>query len=153
MNCRHYHKRTRNHPFAELICIFTAVVFIFSLIPFQSFNQSGNDQDLRDVILQVQELYTSHEAAGTDFNSVFSSTIKAIQATAGLSIVVARDTTSNDIQKSQIVVSVRLPYLLSQTITLDADRQISTLQPSTHRSFYQSHIIPPDSPPPELYSA
>lgn len=143
-----YHKNKRRRPLNKAVSVFTLAVFFLSLAPMALLDLGRDGGELRNAIITVQQLYSVNETPAADFNSVFTSTIKIIQATAGLNTVITKHTTAPDAKERQITVSIRLPYLLSNSVTLGTGLLTAKLLPITHQFLYQSRTITPEIPPP-----
>lgn len=126
------------------------MVFVISLTPLASLNLVGTG-GLRNAILQVQQLYTVNENAKVNFSKVFSSTINVLHSAAGLNTVVTKNTKSPGSEQKQIVVSVRLPYLLPMAMPIVPAPFAEILSPIQSGIYYSSIYLAPDHPPPEIF--
>lgn len=127
--------------------IVTILLFTISLFSMITTEKDGF-RDLREVISKVQELEKTPLNSAPDFRVVFSKAISTMRAAAGLYTVFSKKSRSNDAEKLQFIISVRLAYLLSENSVVFGNGFKRALPPSLWQCLYQSHITSPDLPPP-----
>lgn len=123
--------------------------FIFSLISLDHF-QPKKTNYLQDLIIKVQELEQSTEDNTVDFQIVFSNAISTLQETASLHALITTqtDTDNKTSETVRIIVKTRTPYLLSYYEPARKIEFYQIINPTEQVSLYQSHLIPPETPPP-----
>lgn len=129
------------------ISTLTIVLFLVSLTPLPLFFENG-DNDLRDIISEVQKLQQSTEKPSTNFKIVFSNAITTLKSVAGLGTTFSKEKTSSEPEKSQITISIRLPFLLPAGFLSPVEVVRKQWRPCLWECLYQSHIICPEPPPP-----
>ncbi len=131
----------------QSISTVTILLFLVSLTPL-TISSTVEEQGLRSVISQIQQLQSTPEKLSIDFRIVFSNAITTLRSAAGLNKNIAEEPVSSNAEKSQIIISVRLPYLLPPDLVSHIEGKVSKLPLSTWELLYQSHITCPELPPP-----
>ncbi len=123
--------------------------FTFSLISLECFKPKKSNS-LEDLIVKVQELEKSTENNTSDFQIVFSNAISTLQNTASLHALITTRTypDNNKPETVRIIVKTRTPYLLSYFQPVRKTEFYQIIPPSEQISLYQSHLTPPEIPPP-----
>jgi hypothetical protein len=139
-----------NHWTSKISNVLILGLFFLSLVPQTSFRATV-PESLRAAILQMQRLHHSSDSASTDFTRAFSSTVVAMQAVAGLRVLVTNQTDPSDTGSLKMVVCTRIPYLKSTNYLIQKASFALELPSDNHQISYQSHLILPELPPP-IYS-
>ncbi|MCB2216805.1 MAG: hypothetical protein KQH59_12095 [Desulfobulbaceae bacterium] len=137
--------RTR-HSFS----LITLLLFALSVIPLQRAYQNDT-KDLQSAISTIQHLQQTNQSADSSFQTAFTDTITALQTAAGLATlatIFTTDSAPQDADTQQIVISVRLSYLLPSAITVGSDLSIKKLSPDPYQFVTISYLPTPDTPPP-----
>ncbi len=134
----------------ELIAaVFLVLIFVSTVVrPPVELHDKGDTFELGQVILKVQDL--SHQSDKTDiqnFQQDFEAAMQALLVTAGLSTVIVMSP-DDDNSVADVVVTVRIPYLISAAIKPPPRATCATLQIHAHLMVDTSIILIPDTPPP-----
>lgn len=125
------------------------LLFVFSTMPLYEMHD-GDGNELRAVVSQMQRLSVDH-VDGADFRIVLTNAITCLKTAAGFNLVSAHTEKRPSSEKSSFVVSIRLPYLLAKSYTVEAALSFRTLPPTEMISNYLSHITTPEPPHPIEY--
>ena len=123
--------------------------FTLSLISLEYFHPRKTN-NLKDLIITVQEFEKSTDDSTSDFQIVFSNVISTLQDTASVyDLVSPRTHTDNSKPETvRIIVKTRIPYLLSDYEPVRKIEFYQTIIPAEPISLYQSHSVLPEIPPP-----
>jgi len=122
-------------------------MFLFSIAALPMMH-ADEKQDLSLAISQIRQLQQTSQQSATDFTIVFAKAISTLQTAAELSRIITKKPTPSDSEKSQRLVSVRLPYALPSHFVLHIEDKAKQLSDNTWQDIYQSHITSPETPPP-----
>ena len=134
---------------SKILTITILGFFVFSLISMEHF-QPKKINNLQSLIAQAQKLEESSEDITADFKSSFCNTITVLQEVAGLQTVVTRHSGTTDSKTINFIVQIKSPFLFDSTHNLSKELYSKSILPIEFQYMYKSHIIPPDTPPPNI---
>lgn len=126
------------------------LIFLGSLmhVPIESQYLDGT-ADLSHVVRKVQDLSKQANClSSSQFQEAFQAAVQAIRITAGLTTVITGHSGTKDTTETDVVVCLRIPYLLSQTTHLSGTMTCRSVKVSSQLMVDTSVFLTLDTPPP-----
>jgi ABC-type sulfate transport system permease component len=131
----------------QTFSMITLLLFALSVIPFSG-TYRNDTEDLQSAISTIQRLQQTDQSAESSFQTAFTDTLIALQTAAGFTTLFTADTAKQEADTQQILIPVRLPYLLPSTTTVGPDLSIQNLSPNPYQFVTLYYLSAPDTPPP-----
>ena len=129
-------------------CLLIIGLYVLSLLPLNPVQKDDDNSGLRALITQVQQLQESSNNSKSNFNNIFFSTISSLKTVAGLITFNTKQSDNSDSEQNQITVSTKVSVLIPNSLLIPGSIPIERLPIISNTICYQSHIIPPELPPP-----
>ena len=129
------------------------IVGLHTLSPFYAFVTRGQNPDLRTAILSLQALESGCFSDGERFQRALGGSIMSLRALAGLSyVIMGEKSSSTHDDSSTVIVVVNSPFILSRTPQYFQPLPSACCLQARNSSLYISLDLPPDIPPPIVFS-
>lgn len=142
----------RNRALQITLCVMVMVVYGISLLPLNNAALVQEDEsDLQNTVAQLQQLTQKTAGNAADIQAALQNSIEQMQIAAGLKTVIVASAIGDDEDSAGLlVVTVRLPHLLSSDLHIRPAHFSHDLASSRHDINYFSSLYPPDTPPPRV---
>ena len=134
---------------SKILTITILGFFAFSLVSMEHF-EPKKVNNLQSLIAQTQKLEESSEDITADFKSSFYNTITILQEVAGLQTIVTTHSGTTDSKTVNFIVQIKSPFFFHSTHNFSKEFYSKNIPPIEFQYIYKSHIVPPDTPPPNI---